>query len=121
MRALKGSVPRAYKDHRCKKAKRYSEAVTDLTARLDAVPKCARPLMKEYGRLAVQLEFLNEEHDRAVGLRRLSDARRLRGELKVSRFLLLKLQARIESLAGIQKDTASDSLDAFFAAEEAES
>ena len=120
MRGLKGSVPRAYKDHRRKVAKRYSEVVADLADRLKTVPKCARPLMKEYGRCAMQLELLNEEHDRAVGLRRLSDARRLRGELKVSRFLLLKLQARIESLAGLQQDTASESLDEFFSEEEVE-
>jgi len=121
LRALKGSVPRAYKDHRRKEAKRYSEVVADLAERLKTAPKCARPLMREYGRLTVQLEFLNDEHDRAVGLRRLSEARRLRGELKVGRFLLLKLQRQIEHLAGLPEDQPTDLLDAFFGDEEGES
>ena len=119
MRSLKGSVPRAYKDHRRKEAKRYAEVVSDLVERLKNVPKCARPLMKEYGRLTMTLEFLNDEHDRAISLRRLSDARRLRRELKVRRFLLLKLQNRIEYLAGIQEESHTDLMDGLFA-EEAE-
>ena len=117
MRVLKGSVPRAYKDHRRREAKRYAEVVSDLVERLGKVPKCARPLMNEYGRLTMTLEFLNDEHDRAIGLRRLSDARRLRRELKVSRFLLLKLQNRIEYLAGIQEESPADLMDGLFAEE----
>lgn len=121
MKALKGSVPRAYKDHRRKEAKRYSEVVADLVERLKTVPKCARPLLREYGRLNLQLDFLNGEHDRACGLRRLGEAKRLRNELKVSRILLLKIQRQIEHLAGLPDDSKGDSLDAFFSDEEVES
>lgn len=120
MRGLKGSIPRGFKDHRRKEARRYGEVVRDLAERLKTIPKCARPLMREYGRLTGQLEFLNDEHDRAVGLRRLSEARRLRGELKVARFLLLKLQRQIEHLAGLPDDSKADPLDAFFGEEGSE-
>jgi hypothetical protein len=120
LRGLKGSIPRGFKDHRRRIARRYAESIRDLTERLKTVPGGARPLLREYGRLTIQLEFLNDEHDRVVGLRRLSEARRLRGELKVARFLLLKLQRQIEHLAGLPEDSkAADPLDVFFSGEEA--
>jgi hypothetical protein len=115
VKRLKGSVPRAFPDHRRREAKRYAEAVGALVERLGELPRSARTALKEYGRVAVMLDLLNEQHDHAIARRRLGDARRLRRELKVSRFLMIKLEQQIERQAGLQAPV--DPMAALFAEE----
>lgn len=76
---------------------------------LGKMPICGRPLVREYGRVIVELERNAIELERATSRRHLTDARRLRREAKVLRFTMLKLDQRLQQLAG-SKNRGRDAL-----------
>jgi hypothetical protein len=96
----------------------YNDAYRGMVERLGGhVPSCAKPLLREYGRIVVELERNSPELQRAMTRRHLTEARRLRREARVLRFMLLKLQAQLERLAGIQQEH-TDPLESLFVTSE---
>ncbi|GKS58271.1 hypothetical protein YTPLAS18_17980 [Nitrospira sp.] len=102
MRALAGRIPRAFKSHRSPDGRLYSAYCRAKVARYGSdLPHDARIVLREAGRVVVEIEWLAQELDRATTVRKLTQARRLRRELKNSRFVLEKLELRLERLAGV--------------------
>ncbi len=114
MRKLKGAVPRAYPDHRRADARRYTELLRAVTARLGLLPRAAAPTLREYGRTALGLEDLAEEYATARARRRLTEMRRIRREQSRLRLTMLGLERRLEQLAGVHRE-AMDPLEALMA------
>lgn len=102
MSRLKDGIPRAFTDHRRKESRVYGEAVRGICGRFSKIPPSVRPLVKEYGRVVVELHQNGPALERAIERGRLTEARRLRREAKALRFLMMKLYGQIEQLAGVQ-------------------
>lgn len=117
MSRLKDGIPPALGDHRTKTGRTYGAAVRAVYAQFPNLPPCARVLVKEYGRVVVELDQNGPAQERALARRRLTEARKLRREAKVLRFLLLKVYGQIERLAGAA-GMVSDPLDALLDEEE---
>src|SRR5258708_5880432 len=105
MRALVGAIPRAYKDHRTLVARNYREIIEAKLARLGTLPADARPVLREWGRLACELELLGERLDamRAMKQPRKAELRRLQSESRKCRVQLLMYERRLDELAAATK------------------
>src|SRR5262249_25361724 len=104
MRRLVGGLPRTYRDHRRKEAVGYRAALRAVVGRLGPPLPHARVTLREYGRLAMDLQRLHEEQDRAVARGRVTVARRIDRRLTPMRTQLLSLEARLEELAAKHRE-----------------
>jgi hypothetical protein len=109
---LRHGIPRAFKTHKSPQGRLYSAYCRAKLARYGPLAKDALLILREAGRTVVQLDWLNRECDHAMERRRLSDCRRFRREIKVSRFMLLRLEQQLERLAGVK--VASDPMAELF-------
>jgi hypothetical protein len=98
-RALVGAIPRGMADHRSKAGRVYSAYLRDKLARLGPLPADARPLLREAGRLVLDLERLRAEQDAAMARRRLAVARKVDRRLTPIRGQLLAIEERLEAMA----------------------
>jgi hypothetical protein len=101
MNALQGRIPRVYKDHRTKVALQYREYVEAKMERLGQLPKDARPVLREWGRVAVELDLIGQRLDTVRGFAkpRRAEVQRLRSESRKLRVQLLMLERRLDELA----------------------
>ena len=100
MRALKGGIPRAFASHRSANGRAYAAVCAPWVDRFGGrVPADARPLLKQYGRLAgIEIDRLNAELDAAVARRRLREARRLRRQLASMQRDMLAFERRLHEI-----------------------
>lgn len=104
VRALKSSgLPRAFKEHRGHVGHVYRRYLGALKARLGPLTADAEVTLREAGRTAVELERLGEDLERARSLRRVRDAARIRRSLFAHREQLVRLERRLEEVAGRAK------------------
>ena len=104
MSALKGGVPRGFKNQKGPDAYLYRSHVLGLLAHLPALPAAARPTLRECGLAAVDLARLRRELEelrarRGPGVRR-GQEKRLRSEIRKTRVQLMLLERRLEEMAG---------------------
>ncbi len=101
MRALRGGIPRAFKNQRSPKGYAYRAYCQAKLQRLGALPWDARPLLREAGRIVVELEALGWRRDELLAWRRAPKAelRRLGSEARKLRVQLLLLEARLDAIA----------------------
>lgn len=104
MSSLQHGIPAAFADHRSGPGRLYM-AVCQPIARAfgGTVPPEARPLLKAYGRLAVDVDRVNVELEAALTRRRLRDVRRYRRQLAGMNRDLLTFTARLEELVRAQR------------------
>ncbi len=100
MRALKSGVPRTFGSHKTPKAAAYRDHVRALLERLGPLPRNARVLLREAGRLGLDLQRLREDQDAALRRGRRAEARALDDRLVTLRSQLLTFEARLEELTG---------------------
>jgi len=89
VRALAGRIPRAFKSHRSPEGAAYGEVCRAKLQRLGALPKDAMPLLREFGRLTVELDRISRRRDEIFAFKkpRKAELRRLGSEqLKLTRF-----------------------------------
>jgi hypothetical protein len=110
VRALTGRIPRGLKNHRTPEGFAFGAYVRAKLRRLGALPDDARPLLREAGRLMLDLERLREEQDQALKRRRLTVARRIDRRLVPLRTQFLAIEARLEELAGHREATVEELL-----------
>ena len=115
-RQLKGGVLRAFPDHRSKLGITYTQLVRDKQDELGALPRSARPLLREYARLVIELDQNGVEIQNPSVRKRAMDFRRLKREIRIQRLTMLKLEQRLQQLASQQRE--SDSFEALFPEEE---
>lgn len=100
MHALKGAVPRAFRDHRTRAGRTYGHYVRAFAKRFGGtVPAHVRPTLLEAGRAVVELGRLGDDLERAVARNRRRDASRLRRQQFALREQLVRLERRLEELA----------------------
>ncbi len=101
MKGLAGRIPRAFRNHQTPEGYRYREAVVAKLARLGPLPADARPVLKEWGRVVVELELLGHrlEAVRAMQRPRRIELRRLGSEARKLRVQLLMYERRLDELA----------------------
>jgi len=110
VRALAGGIPRGLKNHRTPEGFAFGTYVRAKLRRLGPLPADARPLLREAGRLMLDLERLREEQDQALKRRRLTVARRIDRRLVPLRTQFLTIEARLEELAGRREETVEEIL-----------
>ena len=98
-RALAGRIPRAFKSHKTPDGAAYGTYVRAKLERLGPLPDDARPLLREAGRLVIDLDRLRRDLEAAVARKHRSEARRIDRRLVPMRTQLLTLEARLEELA----------------------
>jgi hypothetical protein len=101
---LADGTPRAFRNHTTKAAKEYCQYVRDLTLRLGGLPRAADPLLREAGRIVVEL---NRGHGELEQMRQLPGARQ--GEERGAIFRLEDIHPRgedMDSPVGIQHCSA---------------
>jgi hypothetical protein len=105
MNALAGRIPRVYKDHRTKVALQYREYVEAKIQRLGTLPADAKPVLREWGRLACELDLLGQRLDAMRSLKqpRRTELRRLQSESRKCRVQLLMYERRLDELAAATK------------------
>ncbi len=105
MNALAGRIPRCYRDHRTLVARNYREIVEAKLERLGTLPRDARPVLREWGRVSMELEQLGERLDamRALKQPRREQVRRLQSESRKLRVQLLMLERRLDDMAAATK------------------
>ena len=105
MNALPTRIPRAFANHRTKVGAAYRLIVQAKLARLGTLPADARPVLREWGRLACELELLGERLDavRALKQPRRAELRRLQSESRKCRVQLLMYERRLDELAAATK------------------
>lgn len=96
MRSLKGGIPRGYSDHRRPEARAYASYLRALVTRFGELPPDVTPLVREAGRLAVDLERLALALEAAVAARRRRDQARIRRQRTIALSQLLTLEQRLE-------------------------
>ena len=100
MSSLRHGIPPAFKDHRSGSGRAYVAVCRPIAASFGGtVPAEARPLLKAYGRLAVDVDRVNAELEAALRRRRMRDVRRYRRQLAGQNRDLLSFTARLEELA----------------------
>lgn len=110
MRRLKGAIPRGTKDHRTSEGILYRESVRAIQERY-RLDRAARPLLREYGLLCVDLERLAEQIEVArTRTNRPIDLRRLLRQQRIARSQLLGIERRLEELAGTARRNSPDHL-----------
>ncbi len=117
-RRLKGEVLRGFADHRTRIGRAYTQLVRDKQAELGTFPKSAKPLLREWARIILELNQSVTELQKPSLRKRPTDFRRLRREVKVQRLMMLKLDQRLRYLAGLHQE-ATDPMAALFAEETA--
>ncbi len=95
---LRGGV-RAFASHKTPEGRQYGSYTRGLLARLGQLPPGCGPVLKQAGRLAVEIDAMERDYDRLMARRRLTEARRLRRQLTGARMLLLRTEERLESIA----------------------
>lgn len=103
MRALSGGIPRISKDHRKAELHLYRAYAIATIARFwpdGRMPASARPLLKEAGRIVLELDRLDADFQRARDGRRLREANRLRRQQQGQRHALLRLEDAMQAQAG---------------------
>jgi hypothetical protein len=113
-RRLKGNVLRGFADHRTAIGRAYTQLVRDKQSELGELPRSARPIIREWARVVLELDRNAAELEKSGVRRRGMDCRRLKREVKVLRFTMLKLDQRLQQLAGLQKEI-TDPFEALFA------
>ena len=103
-RGLKGNVLRGFADHRSQIGRAYTELYRDKQAELGVLPKSARPLLREWARVVLDLERTALDLEKPSIRKQATMSRRLRREQKVLRFTLLKLEQRLAGLASENHD-----------------
>jgi len=88
--------------------------VRDKQSELGDIPRSARPILREWARVVLELDRNAVELEKSGIRRRGIDCRRLKRETKLLRFTMLKLDQRLQQLAGVQKET-TDPFEALFA------
>src|SRR5262245_31208253 len=103
MRALSGGIPRISKDHRRAELHAYRAYALATVARFwpdGRIPSSARPLLKEAGRIVLELDRLASDFERARGANRRRDANRIRRQQQGQRLALLRLEDAMQQQAG---------------------
>ena len=112
-RRLKGGVLRGFVDHRTRIGRMYTELVRDKQAELGMLPRSARPILREWARVVIELDRNSIEMQKPSVRKRGTDLRRLKRETRVLRLTMLTLDKRLQQLAGLHKE-AADSLAELF-------
>jgi hypothetical protein len=101
MRALVGAIPRCYRDHRSKVALDYRTLVEAKLERLGQLPKDASPVLREWGRVSMDLGLIGQRLDAVRGMKqpRKAELRRLQSESRKLRVQLLMLERRLDEMA----------------------
>jgi hypothetical protein len=103
VRRLRGGIPRTFANHRTPIGYAYRDLLLAKLERLGPLPADAKVTLREYGRLALDMQRLHLEQDRAVKRGRVTMARRIDKRLTPMRTQLAVLEARLEELAAIQR------------------
>jgi len=103
MRALAGAIPRGYRDHRTLIARSYREIIEAKLQRLGTLPADARVVLREWGRVSMDLDLLGQRLDavRSMKQPRRAELQRLRSESRKLRVQLLMLERRLDELAAM--------------------
>jgi hypothetical protein len=107
VKRLAGGVPRTLKDHRTKEAHVYKAIIRAKIESLGRLPADARVVLREYGRLVLDLQRLHLEQDAAVARGRVNVARKIDRRLTPMRTQLMTLEARLEELAARVRPAAT--------------
>lgn len=107
MRRLAGGIPRSYGDHRTKAALRYRAVIRDKVEALGPLPSDARVILREYGRLVMDMQELHAEQDRARARGHVTVARRIAKRLTPMRTQLAAIEERLDALGGRRNGTPS--------------
>jgi hypothetical protein len=99
MKALRGGISRAFRDHRTPEARRYRGYCLDFIDRVGALPRSAWPSLKAAGVAVVELDRLTLDLDVARAGRRRRDQNRIRRQMVILRTQLVTLERRLEELA----------------------
>lgn len=100
MSQLRHGIARAFEDHRSGSGRQYVGVCKPIADRFGGtVPPEARQLLKAYGRLALDIDRVNAELERALSRRRMTEARRYRRQLVGMNRNLLALSVRLEQHA----------------------
>jgi len=113
IRCRYGVIPRAFDDHRTPEGAAYRAYCGAIMARLGKLPPSAAPILREAGRLAVDLDAIGRELDAArkrKGPAARKEVARLRRQATPMRTQLLKLEERLETLATDQRLTPAQRL-----------
>jgi hypothetical protein len=103
MRALKGGVPRLTGDHRKPEFYTYRAYAVATIARFwpdGRLPASARPLLKEAGRIILELDRLATDFEKARTANRHKDVNRIRRQQQGQRHALLRLEDAMQAQAG---------------------
>jgi hypothetical protein len=105
VKALAGRIPRCFANHQTPEGAAYREVVRAKLERLGTLPKDARPVLREWGRLAVELDRLGQRLDyvRSMKQPRKAELRRLQSESRKCRVQLLMYERRLDELAAATK------------------
>ena len=96
---LRGRIPRGLADHRTKAGKLYTGYVRGLLGSLGPLPPGCEPMLKQAGRLMLEIASMENELDKLMERRRLTSARRIRRSLTGARVLLVRTEERLEAIA----------------------
>lgn len=103
MRRLIGAIPRAFRSHRSPEGALYRAFCEPYVTKFGGrIPPDARVLLRQAGRIAVDLERVNDELEAALKRRRMTTARRLRRQLAGMRSDLLRFTQRLDEMAAQQ-------------------
>jgi hypothetical protein len=101
MNALPTRIPRAFANHRTPEGAAYRLYCQGKLARLGPLPKDAMPLLREAGRITVELDLIGRRRDmiRAFKKPRKQELHRLGSESRKLRVQLLMLERRLDEVA----------------------
>ena len=99
MRALKGAIPRAFRSHKTPQGRVYGAYTRSMLDALGKLPPHARTTLKAAGVVAVDLDALTLDLERARANGRRRDQARIRRQMTVLRTQLVTLERRLEELA----------------------
>jgi hypothetical protein len=95
VRALRGAIPRALRDHRSAAGVQYGAYARAVVARLGPLPADSRPWLKAAGRLVLDLDALAAEQDAARAVLSNGAGRRARDRARVQLRQLERRSARL--------------------------
>jgi len=107
VKALAGRIPRALRSHRTPDGAAYGDYLRALLDRLGSLPRDARPLLREAGRLTLDIERLRADQEAALARGRRGEARSLDDRLVTLRSQLLQVEANLEARAGGRRKVSS--------------
>jgi len=101
VRALAGRIPRAFKSHKTPEGWAYGRYLRAKLQRLPNLPPDARPLLREAGRITIDLMKLGQRRDEIQSTKQPRQAalRRLGSESRKLRVQLLLIEKRLEEMA----------------------